>query len=112
MQIVAKMLKPAFVIVLIFATSGLVGAQAAEVKGDLEYGQYLSAECLTCHSASGIDNGIPSITGWNETSFRFVLSAYKSKTLKNPTMQLIAGRLDQEQIASLALYFSSLPLPE
>jgi cytochrome c len=103
------MLVPAFVTVLIFATSGLVGAQAAEIKGDLEYGQYLSAECVTCHSASGIDNGIPAITGWNEASFISVLSAYKSKSLKNPTMQVIAGRLDQLQIESLALFFLSLP---
>jgi cytochrome c len=34
--------------------------------------------------------------------------AYKNKEMENPVMQMIAGRLDNEQIASLALYFNSL----
>jgi len=76
--------------------------------GDIEYGQYLAAECVTCHSATGADNGIPPITGWIVQSFVSVVNAYKSKELENPAMQTIANRLDDEQISSLALYFASL----
>ena len=77
-------------------------------KGDIEYGQYLASECVTCHSATGADNGIPAITGWVAQSFISVVNAYKTKELENPAMQTIASRLDDEQIASLALYFASL----
>jgi len=37
------------------------------------------------------------------------MHAYKKKELENKVMQLVAGRLDDEQIASLATYFASLP---
>ncbi len=80
-----------------------------KVKADFDYGEYLAAECVTCHSATGKDKGIPPITAWDEESFISVVNAYKSKELENQAMQLIASRLDDEQIASLALYFASLP---
>ncbi|NBX07860.1 MAG: cytochrome C, partial [Proteobacteria bacterium] len=34
--------------------------------------------------------------------------SYRNKELENKVMQLVAGRLDDEQIASLAVYFASL----
>jgi cytochrome c553 len=37
------------------------------------------------------------------------MNAYRSKELDNKVMQMMAGRLDDEQIISLAAYFSSLP---
>ncbi|MCF6320371.1 MAG: hypothetical protein L3J32_01190 [Rhizobiaceae bacterium] len=82
------------------------------VKGDFEYGEYLAAECVTCHSATGKDKGIPPITGWDAEGFISVMNAYKIKDLENPAMQLIAARLDEEQMASLALYFATLPEAE
>ncbi len=98
------------ILVLIAATTEFSFAQTESMpKGDIEYGEYLSSECVTCHQASGADKGIPSITGWHVDSFISVIKAYKAKDLDNPAMQLIAGRLDDEQIASLALYFGSLP---
>ena len=36
------------------------------------------------------------------------MSAKELQEMENPVMQMIAGRLDNEQIASLALYFNSL----
>ncbi len=82
------------------------------IKGDMEYGQYLAAECVTCHSATGKDKGIPPITGWDAEGFVSVMNAYKTKDLENQAMQLIAARLDEEQMASLALYFATLPEAE
>ena len=75
---------------------------------DFSYGEYLSGECVTCHHKSGLDKGIPSITGLDPEGFVYLMNAYKDKELENPVMQLVAARLDAEQIASLALYFSSL----
>ncbi len=76
----------------------------AEV-GDAEYGEYLSAECKTCHQASGESNGIPSIIWWPEEKFVAAMHAYKEKLRPNQVMQLVASRLSNEEIAALAAYF-------
>ena len=44
--------------------------------------------------------------------FVALMLAYRSKEMENPVMQMIAGRLDDEQIGSLALYFSTLDPPK
>lgn len=76
------------------------------VPGDIEYGAYLSGECTTCHQASGDFDGIPSITQWEEIYFMVAMHEYKMKTRENPVMQTVAGRLGDEEIASLAAYFA------
>jgi len=75
------------------------------VQGDPDYGQYLSSECTTCHQATGADKGIPSIVGWPFDDFVIAMHAYKDKARPHPVMQLIASRLSNEEIASLAVYF-------
>ena len=76
------------------------------VAGDRELGQYLSAECVTCHRTSGqAAQGIPQIAGWPEDQFIAVMNAYKAKQRDNPVMQTIAGRLEAGDIAALAAYF-------
>lgn len=96
-------MRPIFAFALV-----LVASSAALAAGDVEYGAYLSSECVTCHQASGSDKGIPSITGWDPEAFVAVLNSYKAKERDNPTMQTIAGRLDDEQMAALATYFQTL----
>lgn len=78
------------------------------LKGDPEYGEYLSGECTTCHQASGGDTGIPSIVLWPEEDFVIAMHAYKNKTRTHPVMQMVAGRLGDEEIAALAAYFGQL----
>ncbi|WP_425091923.1 c-type cytochrome [Tropicimonas sp. S265A] len=75
------------------------------MEGDREYGAYLSSECTTCHQKDGSDQGIPSITFWPEDDFVVALHAYKQKIRPHPVMQMIAGRLSDEEIAALAAYF-------
>ena len=75
--------------------------------GDKEYGQHLAGDCVTCHKANS-NKSIPSINGYDKDVFVTVMLAYKNKEMQNPVMQMIAGRLDNEQIASLALYFNTL----
>jgi len=75
-------------------------------KADLGYGEYLAGECVTCHRKSGA--GIPQINGIEAETFVATIKAYRSKELDNKVMQMMAGRLDDEQIISLAAYFSSL----
>ncbi len=78
------------------------------LKGDPEYGEYLSSECLTCHRADGEDSGIPSITNWPTEDFVVAMHAYKRKMRPHPVMQMMAGRLSDDEIASLAAYFEGL----
>ena len=76
-------------------------------KADLGYGEYLAGECAACHQKSG--KGIPQINGIEAETFVTIVKAYRSKERDNKVMHMMAGRLDDEQIISLAAYFSSLP---
>ncbi|MBU3259417.1 c-type cytochrome [Roseovarius sp. PS-C2] len=76
--------------------------------GDAEYGEYLSSECKTCHQADGNDDGIPSITNWPQEDFVMAMHAYKRKIRPHPVMQMMAGRLSDEEIAALAAYFRDI----
>ncbi len=78
------------------------------IKGDPEYGEYLSGECKTCHQSGGEDDGIPAITKWPEEDFAIAMHAYKQKLRPHPVMQMMAGRLSDEEIAALAAYFKDL----
>jgi cytochrome c len=78
------------------------------IKGDPDYGEYLASECQTCHQADGSDQGIPSITGWPVEDFVIAMHAYKQKLRPHPVMQMMAGRLNEEEIAALAAYFAML----
>ncbi|MGV6849544.1 MAG: c-type cytochrome [Marinibacterium sp.] len=76
--------------------------------GDPEFGEYLGSECLTCHQADGDAEGIPAINGWPVEDFVVAMHAYKVKVRPHPVMQLMAGRLSNEEIAALAAYFATL----
>ena len=81
---------------------------AAPAAGDHALGEYLSAECVTCHKLTGRQEGIPTIVGLSEAQFIDFLNAYRMKKRDNIVMQNIAARLSDGDIAALASYFSSL----
>ncbi|WP_425099701.1 c-type cytochrome [Tropicibacter sp. S64] len=76
--------------------------------GDRDYGEYLASECLTCHKRDGADAGIPSIVYWPEEDFVVAMHAYKRQMRPHPVMQMMAGRLSDEEIAALAAYFATI----
>jgi cytochrome c len=78
------------------------------LEGDPEYGEYLASECQTCHQASGADSGIPGVSGWPTEDFVVAMHAYRGKLRPHPVMQMVAGRLNDEEIAALAAYFKDL----
>jgi cytochrome c len=98
---------------IIFIVGGLcasiVRAEDLLAGADIGYGEYLSGECVTCHSQNGTNSGIPAINGLDAEVFATVMHAYKVGDVEHPVMQMVAGRLDGEQIASLAVYFASRP---
>ncbi|MEO1309223.1 MAG: c-type cytochrome, partial [Pseudomonadota bacterium] len=89
-------------------TTFSVSEEILSIEGDIEYGEYLSSECTTCHQASGGDDGIPSIVGWQIEDFVTAMHAYRTKNRENPVMQMVTGRLADEEIAALAVFFQSL----
>ena len=90
-------------------SASIVRAEDLLAGADIGYGEYLSGECVTCHSQNGTNSGIPAINGLDAEVFATVMHAYKVGDVEHPVMQMVAGRLDGEQIASLAVYFASRP---
>ena len=78
------------------------------LEGDAEYGAYLSSECTGCHQASGEDDGIPSIVGLGQEVFRISMLDYRTGAREHPVMNMIAGRLGDEEVAALSAYFATL----
>lgn len=86
------------------------GVAADEAK-ILAYGRHLAQECTACHRLDGVDNGIPSIAGWDAENFAKTLRLYKDGVRTNPVMVSVAQSLDDDQVKALAAYWSSLPRP-
>ena len=104
-----------FFITVFAAGLSFTSAASAEdllAGADVGYGEYLSGECVTCHSQKGVDRGIPAINGLDAEVFATLMHAYKVGDMEHPVMQMVARRLDDEQIASLAVYFASLSSAE
>lgn len=90
------------------AVDHAVAPEILAIVGDPAYGEYLSGECTSCHQVSGANDGIPSITNWPIENFVTAMHAYKDGVRVNPVMQMMAGRLSDEEIAALAAYFESV----
>lgn len=82
--------------------------EVLSLVGDPEWGEYLSNECTTCHQTDGNDEGIPSITNWPSEDFVVAMHAYKREIRVHPVMQMMAGRLTDEEIAALAAFFEKI----
>jgi len=85
-----------------------VAPEILAIIGDPAYGEYLSGECTSCHQTSGAGDGIPSITQWPTKDFVTAMHAYKEGVRAHPVMQMMAGRLSNEEIAALAAYFKDV----
>ena len=120
MKVLIRLLLVNLILFKLFVFSSLASEKVVEddgfevsdeilaIFGDIDYGEYLSSECTTCHHAQGIDEGIPSITGWPIESFVWALHSYKSGARKHPIMEMITQRLSNEEIAALAIFFESI----
>jgi cytochrome c553 len=94
---------------------GLGGLSLAAAGDDTKlksYGRHLAQECTACHRIDGVDNGIPSILGWDAERFVTTMRFYQAGQRTNPVMVSVAKSLDAEQLAALAAYYGSLPKPQ
>ena len=85
----------------------IVVAATAANGADIEFGRYLSSECVTCHGVAKTGDAIPDIVGMPDATFVEVVKAYRDKRLPNQVMQNIASRLNDAEIAALAAYFAT-----
>ncbi len=95
----------------LFASAGISAAARADEGKQRAYGQHLSSECSACHRIDGVDNGIPSITGWPVATFETTMDYYRTGARPNQVMVSVIQSLDEAQIKALALYYGSLPKP-
>src|SRR5262245_57809646 len=58
------------------------------------YGRHLAQECTGCHRIDGIDNGIPSIIGWQTDVFVTTVKFYQAGKRTNPVMVSVANSLN------------------
>lgn len=107
----ANACRTGFRLALAMAVALLSAPLSAEVvKGDRDFGEYLSSLCVTCHQVSGkATGGIPPIVAWPEDQFIAVINSYRWKDRDNEVMQTVTAQLTDEEIAALAAYFGALP---
>lgn len=86
----------------------MLGVPSAVLAADLAYGEYLAAECVTCHRTAVDQGAIPALVGLPTQYFVNALRDYRAGRRANPVMQNVARSLDDEQMAALAAYFASL----
>jgi cytochrome c553 len=91
--------------------AGIHGTASANDAKLLSYGRHLSGECSSCHRIDGIDNGIPSITGWDPDEFVATLIFYRNGERTNQAMVSVAQSMDEPEYRALAAYYGSLPKP-
>lgn len=73
-------------------------------------GAQISASCAGCHGVGGVskDEAVPALAGQVASFTRQQLVAFKAKLLPDPTMQNIAGRLSDQDMADIAAHFATL----
>ena len=82
------------------------------IEGDVVYGEYLAAECTSCHRLSGQDDGIPSIVGWPRENFLAAMVGYRSGARDHQVMRMVAQSLGDEELAALAVFFAEIDASE
>lgn len=81
------------------------------LAADSKAGEEKAAICAGCHGPSGKSNNPqwPNLAAQQQTYFVNQLEAFKAGSRKNSIMQSMAANLTNEDMANLAVYFSSQP---
>lgn len=80
--------------------------QILQIAADVEYGEYLAGECLTCHESGDNSGRVPPIHRLTPDYFIYALLEYQNGARSNRVMQTITGALGTEEIAALSAVFS------
>lgn len=85
----------------------MVAMKKVEV-GNASAGKKVSANCATCHGATGVSasGAIPNLAGQHGTYLASSLRAFKSKTRDNAIMSAMAAALSEADIEDVAAFYS------
>ena len=94
----------------VFCAGGVLVFAALPAEGDeqIEYGEYLSSQCSTCHRLDAFEGGIPPLGHLPRDYFVIAMREYKSGRRLNPAMVSVANSLTDEEIEALAAYYTAL----
>jgi cytochrome c len=88
----------------------VIGGSAVDrrsgLAADAAYGEYLAAECATCHRPESANGAIPPLHVLTYDSLVAALKGFRDGTRANAAMQAIARSLGDAEIEALAAYFS------
>ena len=93
-------------IMALILTTLLLNTVMAQVVGDPDAGHEKARACAGCHGMNG--KGRVPLAGKLADNLEKQLRAYQSGSRHEETMNAIAKQLDDQDIADLAAYFSSL----
>jgi len=79
---------------------------------DLEYGEYLSNDCTSCHSLYVDRDRIIALAGLPEDFLNQTLRSYRAGERDNQAMTTVAKSLSDDDIVSVAAWLSSLEKKE
>ena len=91
-------------------TAVLITALAPRAGADdtVEYGEYLSSQCSTCHRLDAYEGAIPPLGHLPKDYFVVAMKEYKYGRRNNPAMVSVANALSDEEIEALAAYYTAL----
>lgn len=86
------------------------GAPPPARAADAEAGREKARACQTCHGIDGVARvpDAPHIAGESELYLASQLKAFRSGRREHQVMSVIAGQLDDTDIADLAAWYSSI----
>lgn len=93
-------------IAIVLALSAIANIAHA---GDAAAGKAAATSCFSCHGAAGAGTAsAPRLAGLANDQLVTKLQGYRSGTLKNPMMGMVAKKLSDEQIDNISAYFAAL----
>lgn len=101
------MKKTGLVVAAAILALGLAGT--AQAAGDAAAGEAKAKGCVGCHGADGKGKGNnPPIAGKDEASFVKAMADYKSGAKKHSMMNMLAKKLNDQDMADLAAYYAGM----
>jgi cytochrome c553 len=91
---------------MLLAIGGSMMVRDAARAADIAYGEYLAAECASCHAPAARADAIPRLGSLSYDYLVGALRAYRDGSRTDPAMQSVARSLSDAEIEALAAYFA------
>lgn len=94
------------------AAAIFIAGGSAALAGDAAAGKKKAAACRTCHGIEGIAKIpiAPHIAGESEIYLAKQLKAFRSGERRDAMMDIVAGKLSDEDIADLSAWYASIKI--